>query len=82
MLLSFMMLLSFIGSASAFAASPEDPPPVGPLEISLSSGDVVRGYTQKSSEFRRIRSSIFPWHQIRQCLTLDATRIARRSIST
>ena len=48
MLLSFMMLLSFIGSASAFAASPEDPPPVGPLEISLSSGDVVQGYTQKS----------------------------------
>ena len=72
-MLKAAVLLSFIGSASvclsAFAAAPEDPPPVGPLEISLSSGDVVQGYTQKSVNLTKafVDRSVFPWHQIRQC---------------
>ena len=46
-MLKAAVLLSFIGSASAFASAPDDPPQ-GPLKITLSTGDVVRGHTQVS----------------------------------
>ena len=49
-MLKAAVLLSFIGSASAFASAPNDPPQ-GPLNITLSSGDVVQGHIQKSKAF-------------------------------
>ena len=44
-MLKAAVLLSFIGSASAFAPAPNDPPQ-DPLNITLSSGDVVQGYAR------------------------------------
>ena len=57
-MLKAAVLLSFIGSASAFASAPEHPPH-GPLKITLSSGDVVRGHNQDSAFVRSFRGIKF-----------------------